>query len=132
MSDDGITETDISNFLLAVVLLFVCLIPLSAIVFFDLESNSAALALSTILLLMALLWVKKKYRKPVENQSAPNKLSGSWKWFIAAVGFLPIGIVGGLMLNYFFPDNPVSIIFMSFSGIFSVCLLMLKRGRSHD
>ena len=59
MSDNEITETDVSNFLLAVVLLFVCLIPLNAIVFFDLENNSAALALPTILLLMALLWVKK-------------------------------------------------------------------------
>lgn len=86
MSDDEITETNVSNLLLAVVLLFVCLILTSAIVFFDLESNSAALALSTILLLMALLWVKKKYRKPVENHSAQKRLSGNWKWFIAAVG----------------------------------------------
>lgn len=73
MSNNEITETDVSNFLLAVVLLIVCLIPLSAIVFFDLENNSAALALSTFLLLMALLWVKKKYRKPVENQSAQKR-----------------------------------------------------------
>ena len=92
MSNNEITETDVSNFLLAVVLLIVCLIPLSAIVFFDLENNSAALALSTFLLLMALLWVKKKYRKPVENQSAQKRLLGNWKWFISSGGKTRSGV----------------------------------------
>ena len=70
---------------------------------------------------------EEKYRKPVENQSAQKRLLGNWKWFIAAVGCLPVGIAGGVILDHFFPDNPVSIIFMVIPGIFSVCLLLLKK-----
>lgn len=128
MTDNNTTQNDFSNLLLEVLLLVIGFLIL---IFGDLYKAST-LTVSTIILLLALFRAKKKYRSPDANQSAPNKPSGSWKWFIAAVGFLPVGIVGGLMLNYFFPDNPVSIIFMVVSGIFSVCLLMLKKDRSHD
>ena len=70
---------------------------------------------------------KQTNQNDFANQSAPNAPSGNWKWFIVAVGCLPAGIAGGVILDHFFPDNPVSIIFMVIPGIFSVCLLLLKK-----
>lgn len=138
MPDNNITdrEIDFSNMLLAIGLAFICLLNLSILVVFDLENNSTALAGSTVLIVITLLVVMKKYRKPIKNsitdKAAPNREAKNWKWFIAAIGCLPVGILGGLILDHLFPHNPACIIFMVVSGVFSAFLLVLNGNRADD
>lgn len=60
-------EIDFSNMLLAIGLAFICLLTLSILVVFDLENNAAALAISTVLIVITLLVVMKKHRKSIKS-----------------------------------------------------------------
>jgi MFS superfamily sulfate permease-like transporter len=77
----------------------------------------------------------KKYLKlinnPVWDKSTTIRGIQQQKWFIAALGCLPIGLFGGLILDYFFPKNPASVIFMVVFGILSLSFFVRDRRRDH-
>lgn len=95
----------------------------------------AASFLSAIFLLLLEI---KKYRTPNLKTTTDSSIqkairqTENWKGFVAALSCLPIGILGGLTLDHFFPHNPASIIFIIFCGGFSAFLFVLNWNRDHE